>query len=256
MISVSQQKFITSLHVKKYRQKYRNFLVEGEKMVGELIRQKRISVVNIFGTERWADHNAASLSPFYDKFNAVTEDDLKKAGTLVTPNQVLAVAEIPEPSLHFSATPGVFRLFLDGIQDPGNMGTILRIADWFGIQQVYCGEGCVDAFSPKVVQSGMGAIFRLDVGEDMVLDDILQQMPGVPVVGAVMEGENMFTGDLPNHGILVIGNEGKGIRPETFPLLTHQITIPRYGNSGAESLNAGVAAGIIVAELVRRQVSK
>jgi TrmH family RNA methyltransferase len=253
MISASQQKHITSLHVKKYRQKYRNFLVEGEKMVSELIQQQRIVVNAVFGTERWANANASLLNGFYDKFNTVTETELKKISTLVTPNQVLAIAEMPPEQPGFTPGQHDFTLFLDGIQDPGNMGTILRIADWFGIQYVCCGPGSVDIFSPKVVQSSMGAVFRLAVAEDVLLEDLLKKCPGYPVCGAVMDGESIFSSHLPSSGILVIGNEGKGIQAGNEQFLNYRVTIPRNGNSGAESLNAGVAAGIIVAEMIRRR---
>jgi RNA methyltransferase, TrmH family len=254
MISINQQKYITSLHLKKFRQKYRNFLVEGEKMVKELLTQQRTAVVSIYGTERWATQNAALLQPFYDKFNTTTEVELKKIGTLTTPNQVLAVATIPEQAILSTIDPHLMTLYLDGIQDPGNMGTILRIADWFGIKAVCCSEDTVDAFSPKVVQSGMGACFRVPVWEGIVLSDLVKTHPVTSVIGAVMDGQNLFSSALPSQGILVIGNEGKGIRAENEKLLTHKITIPRGAENGAESLNAGVATGILVAELLQNKL--
>lgn len=254
MISINQQKYITSLHLKKFRQKYRNFLVEGEKMVKELLTQQRIAVVTIYGTERWAAQNAALIQPFYDKFNTTTEVELKKIGTLTTPNQVLAVAMIPEQAILSSIDPNELTLYLDGIQDPGNMGTILRIADWFGIRHVCCSDDTVDAFSPKVVQSGMGACFRVGILEGIILSDIIKIHPDTSVIGAVMNGQNIFSAALSGSGILVIGNEGKGIRPENESLLTHKITIPSGAENGAESLNAGVATGILVAELLRNKL--
>ena len=256
MISASQQKYITSLHLKKYRQKYRNFLVEGEKMVRELLilPPGRMNIVSIYGTERWLAENEPLLGPFYEKFNTVTEQDLKKVGTLVTPNQVLAVAELPDPEQDALPNPNALSLYLDGIQDPGNMGTILRIADWFGLSRVWCAEGCVDVFSPKVVQAGMGACFRVPVTESASLTTLLARTPEIPVIGAVMNGQNLFAGNSPAQGILVIGNEGKGISSTVEALLTHQITIPKGPGSGAESLNAGVATGIIVAALLQHQL--
>lgn len=254
MISINQQKYITSLHLKKFRQKYRNFLVEGEKMVKELLTQQRIAVVSIYGTERWADQNAALIQPFYDKFNTITEVELKKIGTLTTPNQVLAIAEIPKEEVLNSIDPNLLTLYLDGIQDPGNMGTILRIADWFGIKTVCCSEDTVDAFSPKVVQSGMGACFRVGIMEGIMLSTLINNHPDTSVIGAVMNGQNLFSAALSGNGILVIGNEGKGIRSETENLLTHKITIPSGTKNGAESLNAGVATGILVAELLRNKL--
>lgn len=251
MISASQHKFITSLHVKKYRQKYRNFLVEGEKMVGELLRQKRIGITNIFGTERWYNTNAALMDAFSEKFHTATENDLKKAGTLVTPHQVLAVAELPPEITDYQPDLQEFTLFLDGIQDPGNMGTIIRTADWFGINTICCGPGCVDIFSPKVVQSAMGSLFRLNIVENMSLQQLTDCSPGIPVFGAVMDGENLFKITPAAGGIIVIGNEGRGIQEENLPFLTQRVTIPQHPDSEAESLNAGVAAAIFMAEIMR-----
>jgi TrmH family RNA methyltransferase len=244
MLSASQQKFLTALQVKKYRQKYRNFTVEGSKMVAELLSQTRIPVTAIYGLERWADENAALLQPFYQLFNPVSEAELKKISALKSPQGVLAVAELPSPS-PIPVTNGL-AFFLDGIRDPGNLGTILRIADWFGLPAVYCSSGCVDAFGPKVVQASMGAILRVPLLE-RELPDILMDQPTLPVLGAVLDGENVLETKFPENGLLVIGNEGAGIRPENEALLTRRITIPRAPASGAESLNAAVAAGILAA---------
>ncbi|MCB0531913.1 MAG: RNA methyltransferase [Lewinellaceae bacterium] len=244
MLSASQQKFLTALQVKKYRQKYRNFTVEGSKLVTELLMQKRISVVSVFGLERWATENAASLAPFYQLFNAVSEADLKKVSALKNPPPVLAVAELPEPAQ--PALDSGVAFYLDGIRDPGNLGTIIRVADWFGMPAVYCSPDCVDAFGPKVVQASMGAVLRIPLPE-MELTEILHLEPQLPVAGAVLDGDNVFTTQMPDHGLLVIGNEGSGIRPNVEALLTRRLTIPRAPGSAAESLNASVAAGILAA---------
>lgn len=246
MLSHNQQKLIAALQVKKYRQKYRKFVVEGEKMVGELLRQNRLSVSAIFGLERWADEHAARLAPFLEMFNLVNEAELKKISSLHTPNQVLAIADRPEtaPDLHLLTTARCF--YLDGIQDPGNLGTILRVADWFGLPAVLCSPDCVDAFSPKVVQASMGAIFRIHT-QEILLSEVAAQIPSLPLLGAVLGGDNVFTTPLPDFGLLVIGNEGRGLSMETVQLLTHRLTIPRHPNGQAESLNAAVAAGILAA---------
>lgn len=220
-------------------------------MVKELMQQQQLPVVQLYGTERWATENAALLAPIYHKFNLATEADLKKVGTLTTPNQVLAVVEMPPAAAQLpdlSAVP--LALYLDGLQDPGNMGTILRIADWFGIRCVMASPDTVDAYSPKVIQAGMGACLRVRTWEDVPLAALTQQFPRINVLGAVMDGDNVFAATVPNTGILVIGNEGRGIRFEHMGLLTHRITIPRGADNGAESLNAAVATGIIVARLV------
>jgi len=246
MLSHHQQKLIAALHIKKYRQKYRKFVVEGEKMVAELLAQNRLPISAVFGLERWADDHAALLGPFLEKFNAVTEAELKKISALTTPNRVLAVADLPTalPYLDVLRTERCF--YLDGLQDPGNLGAILRIADWFGWPAVFCSPDCVDAFSPKVVQASMGAIFRIHTYE-IDLAELVTPVPGLPVLGAVLGGEDVFATSWPNHGLMVIGNEGRGIQTTTQTLLTQRLTIPRHPAGGAESLNAAVAAGILAA---------
>jgi len=243
MLSASQSKFLTALQVKKYRQKYRNFTVEGAKMVAELLTQTRVRTVALYALEHWADENAALLEPVRHIFQPVSESELKKISSLTTPQQVLAVAEIPV------STPkpwvnGAF--FLDGIRDPGNLGTILRIADWFGFSAVFCSPDCADAFSPKVVQASMGAIFRMPVYE-MELGDALAIAPDCAVLGAVLDGENAFGMSYSGSDLLVIGGEGSGMQAETERRLTKRLTIPRAPGSASESLNAAVAAGILAA---------
>jgi RNA methyltransferase, TrmH family len=250
MISANRQKFLLSLHTKKYRQKYRNFLVEGIKMVGELLQQTRFPVVAVFGTEQWASEHPAEVAFLADRFTVAQEADLKKVGTLTTPNQVLAVAAYPAEAPTWPAGDG-WLIYLDGLQDPGNMGSVLRIADWFGWQGVVASPDTVDAFSPKVIQSGMGACLRVPVFEDITLADLRARLPQRQVWGAIMDGKPLWSAQSAASGILVIGNEGRGIRSEHLSLLDHGITIPRGADGGAESLNAAVAAGILVAALSR-----
>ncbi len=251
MLSANQQKFVASLHVKKYRQKYRKFVVEGDKLVGELLRQTRVRPDHIFCLEKWALENAALAGRFSEKMTLVTEAQLAKTSSLTTPNQVLAVAEMPVEVPDFQSIANGFSFYLDGLQDPGNLGSILRTADWFGFRAVFCSPETVDVFSPKVVQASMGACLRVAAWE-LDLEEILEKMPAnMPVLGAAMAGENLFQADLPAAGILVIGNEGRGISPKIEGLLTRHLTIPRGQNGGAESLNAGVAAGIFAAALAR-----
>ena len=265
MLSHNQTKLLTALQVKKYRQKYRKFVVEGEKMVAELLSQQYIGVSALFATATWMEQNAPAMSDFLEKTTLVSEAELKKISTLSTPNAVLAVAEMPtdfdlSPSEvmakagHSSLlTPHPSPLthpcfYLDGLQDPGNVGTILRTADWFGMPAVFCSPDCADVFSPKVVQASMGAVLRIRTAE-LPLATLLAAAPGIPVMGAVLGGQDMFEMTLPAHGLLVIGNEGRGISPEVETLLTHRLTIPRHPLGKAESLNAAVAAGILAARV-------
>ncbi len=246
MLSHNQSKLLSSLAVKKYRQQHQKFVVEGEKMVGELLGQARIGVSAIFALEPWATANAALVQPFLNKFNPVTEAELRKISSLTTPNAVLAIAEIPTEPVNTELPCQDLCLYLDGLQAPGNLGTILRIADWFGLPAVYCSPETVDVYNPKVVQASMGAVFRVKSWE-APLDLLLENQPGLPVLGAVLGGENVFELALPPNGLLVIGNEGRGVSNETEGLLTHRLSIPRHPAGGAESLNAGVAAGILAA---------
>ncbi len=217
-------------------------------MTAELLAQQRVAVSAVFGLERWAAENAALLAPFLEKFNPVSEAELKKISSLTTPNKVLAVAELPGEPFMPDVLQNDFCFYLDGIQDPGNLGTILRTADWFGIPAVICSPDSADAFSPKVVQASMGAFLRVKIWE-MPIEEILEKTPRLPVLGAVLGGENIFETKLPSNGLVVIGNEGRGIRPEVENLLTHPLTIPRHPNGGAESLNAAVAAGVFASAL-------
>lgn len=246
MLSNSQTKLITSLGVKKYRLQHRKFVVEGEKMVGELLAQERIAISAIFGLEDWAAHNVGLLQPFSEIFTAVTEAALGKVSSLSTPNSVLAIAEMPSDALNTELPGQDICFFLDGIQDPGNLGSILRIADWFGIPAVFCAPDTVDIFNPKVVQASMGAIFRVKSWETP-LAMILKEAPETPTLGAVLGGSDVFETLLPTNGLLVIGNEGRGISPDIERLLSHRLTIPRHPMGAAESLNAAVAAGILAA---------
>ncbi|MBC7774124.1 MAG: RNA methyltransferase [Phycisphaerae bacterium] len=250
MLSHSQLKHLRSLSVKKYRQQHGQFLVEGEKMVTELLGQSRLSVSAIFALESWIEKNVRFLRPFSDKVTSVTEAELAKISALTTPNNVLAVVDTPLGTCNFQLATTDICFFLDGIQDPGNMGSILRVADWFGFPAVFCSHDCVDVFSPKVVQASMGAIFRVCTGE-IELAEILVGIPQIPVAGAVLDGENVFETKLPQNGLLLIGNEGRGISAQAEILLTHQISIPRHPAGKAESLNAAVAAGILAAAFRR-----
>lgn len=250
MLSHNQLKHLRSLSVKKYRQQHGQFLVEGEKMAAELLGQTRIAISAIYGLAPWVEKNARALRAHAEKVNTVTPAELEKISTLTTPNQVLMVADLPVDSCDLQLPSLTLCFYLDGIQDPGNMGSILRVADWFGFPAVFCSPDCVDVFSPKVVQASMGAMFRIQTAE-IDLRDCLKQNPQIPVAGAVLEGQNVFELNLPQQGLLVIGNEGRGISSTTEALLTHRISIPRHPDGKAESLNAAVAAGILAAAFRR-----
>ena len=239
-LSKNEVKFIQSLCHKKHRQTEGLFIAEGVKLVEEII-QSHFKLKKIYATSKWA----ATNTHLGDVLSIVSEDDLQRISTLQTPHQVIALVEQPiaQAVLPFAQKQS---LVLDGIQDPGNFGTIIRIADWFGIHQIICSHTTVELFNPKVIQSTMGSFMRVPVCyED--LPSLLEKVQ-VPVYGALLQGESIYTIAQPSEYILVIGSEGKGIGAELLPLITNPVTIPRIG--GAESLNAAVATGILLSHLV------
>lgn len=249
-ISKNTVKFVKSLHQKKFRQKYDIFVVEGDKMAREMLAQSAVAVEQVYAVEAWATTYAPLLRERSDlDLVIVTERELSQISSLTTPNQVLVVAHKPNwewPSLpHFTRA-----LYLDGIQDPGNMGTILRIADWFGIPFVFCSDTCVDVFNSKVIQASMGAFLRVHTME-LDLAVLVERYAGLPVLGAFMQGLNAFDHPWPEKGILVIGSEGEGISANNMPLINERVTIPKGNPNGAESLNAAVATGILCAAWAR-----
>lgn len=238
MLSKNELKYIQSLCQKKQRQAEGLFIAEGTKLAEELL-QSDYQIRKIYALADWE-------APVSTKAEIVivSEDELQKISNLQTPNKVLIVAEQKQPD----ATPNLkhsLTLLLDGIQDPGNLGTIIRIADWFGISQIIAGEHTAELYNPKVIQSTMGSFIRVQVWYQS-LKDVLQSCK-LPVYGALLEGENINHISAVTDGLLVIGNESKGISQELLPYITHPVTIPRIG--GAESLNAAVATGIILARM-------
>jgi len=238
MLSKNELKYIQSLCQKKQRQLEGLFIAEGGKLVDELLKSD-YRIQNIYALPGWSPQYSSLVNVV-----TVTEIELQKISALQTPNQVLAVVEQKKTRM-MPVFNNRLSLVLDGIQDPGNLGTIIRIADWFGITQVIASEDTVELYNPKVIQSTMGSFVRVTVWYQPLLEVL--ETSTIPVYGALLNGKNM-NGEPPvTEGILVIGNESKGISKELLPFITHPITIPRLG--GAESLNAAVATGIIVSHL-------
>lgn len=238
MISKNDVKYIQSLNFKKTRDEERVFIAEGPKLLNELLAGG-IAIKKIYAVDDWAKQH----SNITNIIN-ITEAELQKISSLQTPNQVLAIAAQPQPATE-PVLQGRLSLVLDGIQDPGNLGTIIRIADWFGITQIIASTDTVDRFNSKVVQSTMGSLLRVQLW----YKDIAKWLTGVniKVYGALLNGSNVFTtGKIPE-GLLVIGNESKGIRADVMPFIQQALTIP--GNGNAESLNAAVATGIILSHI-------
>lgn len=237
MISKSEVKYIQSLSQKKNRDAEGVFIVETPKGVNELLQSGAV-INHIYATEGWQLPTTIPVS-----YTLIPEYQLQRISQLQTPQSVLAIAKKPPlPALSFN---NQLTLLLDGIQDPGNLGTILRTADWFGISNVIATTDTADCYNPKVVQSAMGSVLRVHVWYTADAAALVAGA-GVPVYGALLQGENVYTKRCIQEGLLLIGNESKGIRPPLLPLVQHPVTIPRVGK--AESLNAAVAASIIIAQ--------
>jgi TrmH family RNA methyltransferase len=243
MLSKAKIKYIHALRLKKYRQKYDNFVVEGDK-IGQEILQTQLPIEAIFAVSEWAAANETLLQPHLNHLTIVSPDDLKKISNLQTPNKVLMIVQNPHFELNEQSLKTDLTLVLDGIQDPGNLGTILRIADWFAIRQVILSENCVDVLNTKTIQASMGAFLRVATFERNLIEFFSENI-GTPIFGAVLGGENLFKTALSKNGFIVIGNEGNGISETVQQHLTHRIEIPANGQ--AESLNAAIATGIICA---------
>lgn len=243
MLSKAQSKYIRSLSQQKYRNENKAFLVEGDKIVKEWLSAKA-KINYLLGLESWIEENRALLSYLDANVIIVEEHELKAVSALKTPNKVLAVATMPDVVNGNIADGWV--LALEHIQDPGNMGTIMRIADWFGINNIVCSDNCVDIYNPKVVQAAMGAHLRVNTVYTNINNFIKETK--LTTYAATLTGDNIKTIDATSNGVIIIGNESKGISDELIQLADKQITISKKG--GAESLNAAVSAGIIVASLV------
>lgn len=251
-LSKNKIRYIHSLEQKKFRRQENAFVAEGHKSVGDLLTAGCTARL-IIATEEW--RCPVTLS---DKTECitVTEEELKKASLLLTPQQVLGVFTMPgQDSLPPADTiEKELCLCLDGVQDPGNLGTIIRTADWFGIRHIICSQTTADAFNPKVVQATMGSIARVRICYTDLTGWLSSLPEGTPVYGTMLEGDDLYSATLSDHGIIVMGNEGNGISEEVGTLLTQRLLIPPYPtcNKTAESLNVSIATAIICAEFRRR----
>ena len=240
MVSKNQIKLITSLQQKKYRIANKLFFAEGVKGIQELL-DSDFELDNLYTTQN--DFDEVSK----DKKTIISENDLKKITALATPNSCLAVFKMPteKPVLETGLI-----VALDSIRDPGNLGTILRLCDWFGIQQVLCSKETVDVYNPKVVQATMGSIARVNINY-IDLNAFLATTK-LPIFGTFMDGSNIYKSELPKQGIIIMGNEANGISMELEKLVTSRLTIPRFGNlQKTESLNVATATAIVLSEFRR-----
>ncbi|QNN40444.1 TrmH family RNA methyltransferase [Pedobacter roseus] len=245
MLSKSQISFIKSLHQKKYRKEHGLFIVEGIKSIKEFIQSSYHIHTIFYNSEQY---NLLPKLPANINLFEVKNAELDKISTLQTPQGFLALVHLPKnKELDQKELKNQFTLVLDGVQDPGNMGTIIRTADWFGFKNIICSADCVEVFNPKTVQATMGSLARVNIFEAdlpvFLTDNTL------PVFGALLDGESIYKTQWGSEGLVILGNEGKGISPEVIKKINKPVTIPRIGE--AESLNVAVSAAIFCAELVR-----
>lgn len=239
MVGKKWLKLIKSLHQKKYRTQHQLFFVEGKKVVHELLASKLEAVLVLAYPEY--------IDDFQDTEKAViSAKELQIISALKNPNGVLAVFRIPEEN---PVATDQWMVALDDVRDPGNLGTILRLCDWYGIEQVVCSNATVDAYNPKVLQATMGSISRVQVLYTN-LDEFLASLD-VPIFGAFMDGTSVYKCEWPKAGVLVMGNEGKGISSEVAINIGKRVSIPQFGAKTAESLNVAMATGILLNELRR-----
>jgi TrmH family RNA methyltransferase len=246
MISKSQISFIKSLHQKKIRKEHGLFIVEGLKSIQEFINSEYV-VDSVYCTENLMpklDNLSRKIKPV-----GITESELSRISALSTPQAILAVVQIPQQTdLNIKKLDGSFILALDGVQDPGNLGTIIRTADWFGLNTILCSKDTAEVYNPKVVQASMGSLSRVNIIYTD-LGDAFSQI-NIPVYGALLDGKSIYETDFGQEGIILLGNEGNGISEYLIEKINYPITIPRYGK--AESLNVAISASIFCSELRRK----
>jgi len=250
MLNKNKIKFIRSLEKKKFRDETACFLAEGNKLVAEIYPFFECDC--LIAKSSWL----AMQGDIYAKELIVAEEnDIEKVSLLKTPQDVLAVFHRPNYVLDKETLKNELSLVLDGIQDPGNLGTIIRLADWFGIRRLICSPDTADAFSPKTVQATMGAIARVQVFYE-ALPVLLDEMEGIAIYGTFLEGKNIYIESLSSSGLIVMGNEGNGISPPVEKRITQKLHIPHYPSDAesAESLNVAMAAAIVCSEFRRRQM--
>lgn len=249
MIEKNIAKLIRSLEHKKYRQEHKLFVAEGPKVVGDLMKVMR--PFKIFATKEWASEQGMRCDTC-----TISEAELTRISFLQHPQKVLALFPLPCGDMEEKLSPeSELTLVLDGIQDPGNLGTIIRIADWFGIGTIVCGNGTADAYAPKVVQASMGSLGRVNLVCTMIEPMLDRYSSKVPIYGTLLDGEPIYGKQLLPNGFVVMGNEGNGISESVRARITDALLIPAFNKAGsAESLNVAVATAIVCSEFRRRQM--
>ena len=250
MLSKNKIKYIHSLELKKNRKEEQTFVAEGHKLVGDLLGHFPCRL--LVATRAWLDRNPDVEAM---EIIEVNQEELTRASLLKTPQEVLAVFEQPEYSIQPEVVERSLCLALDDVQDPGNLGTIIRLADWFGIEHIFCSLGTVDVYNPKTVQGTMGALARVKL-HYVDLPSIIASMPSVPIYGTFLDGNNIYAETLSANGLIIMGNEGKGVSPEVAKLVNKRLYVPNYPSERvtSESLNVAVATAVVCAEFRRRLI--
>jgi TrmH family RNA methyltransferase len=257
MLSKNKIKFINTLKKKKTRNETGLFLAEGEKIVKEIINSS-MKIEFLFSTKDFLNNLTENEKINIQEIIEISEPELRKISSLTTPNQVIAVVNKPSYSYSTAQVSNTLVLGLDNINDPGNLGTILRIADWFGIQNVFCSENTVDLFNPKTVQATMGAICRVKVFYKDLHELIIDlKTEDSTIYGCLLEGNNIYTQELIDKGLILMGSESHGISESLIPKLDQKLYIPNFSDNAfatSESLNVSIATGIVCSEFKRRSL--
>jgi TrmH family RNA methyltransferase len=254
MLSKNKIKFINSIKKKKYRDEHQCFFVEGEKLVDELLKSN-LQIIDLFATKEWIIKNNSNLN--LEKINPteISNEELQKISFLSTPNKVFAIVSQPKHTFSINEIQSNLSILLDNINDPGNLGTIIRIADWFGIKNIFCTTESVDVHNPKVVQSTMGAIYRTKVHyiDFHELFNLTKDLKEFNIYGTFLEGDNIYKEELPQKGFIIMGSESHGISEKWKQYVTKKLFIPNYpiDLKSSESLNISVATAIICSEFRR-----
>ena len=254
MLTKAKIQFIHSLEQKKHRDLHRLFIVEGDKTMREIL-DSTLNVEYLLAKSMWIEQLPVHLLAKANHVIEINDRELSQISFLKTPNQALAVVQIPDYQIDFTELTEGLSLYLDEVQDPGNLGTIIRIADWFGIRHVLCGKGCADSFNPKTIQSTMGAIIRVKIYQagESFFQLLKVHRPDFPVYGTFLHGENLYHTPLSSKAVIVMGNESKGISDTVAQYVNRRVLIPSYpsGEPTSESLNVATAAAIVCAEFRR-----
>jgi TrmH family RNA methyltransferase len=254
MISKTKIKFIISLQKKKVRDEEKLFVIEGDKLVKEFLSAK-MSVKMLIAKPEFINSLQPDLLRCAEVVEEVNYDILKQISTLKTPHNALAVVHMPENEMIISEILKDFCVALDFVQDPGNMGTIIRAAGWFGIRNIVCSVDCVDVYNPKVIQASMGALIHVNIFySDLKHFLSVACQCSIPVFGTLLDGQSIYEHKLDNKGIILLGNESKGISDELYPFITQKIRIPKFNKAkkGIDSLNVGMAASVVFSEFMRK----